>query len=127
MSEDARNKLVTEASGVLSVGEERITAAHLLGIKNVEAEKTEYGQRVNAEAEAVAARLAAEGDAKVAVIRGVYETRVNQLLASPAGRAYVAYQVAESVNFAETLTFQSSDGLPSVLNLGEMAKSLMGR
>jgi regulator of protease activity HflC (stomatin/prohibitin superfamily) len=127
MSENARKTLVTEASGVLSVGEERITAAHLLGIKNVEAEKTEYGQRVNAEAEAVAARLAAEGDAKVAVIRGVYETRVNQLLASPAGRAYVAYQVAESVNFAETLTFQSSDGLPSVLNLGEMAKSLMGR
>jgi hypothetical protein len=61
------------------------------------------------------------------VIRGVYETRVNQLLASPAGRAYVAYQVAESVNFAKTLTFQSSDGIPSVLNLGEMAKSLMGR
>lgn len=127
MSEDARKKLVTDASQVLSVGEDRITDAHLLGIKNVEAEKTEYGQRVNAEAEAVAARLAAEGDAKVAVIRGVYETRVNQLLASPAGRAYVAYQVAESVNFAKTLTFQSSDGIPSVLNLGEMAKSLMGR
>jgi hypothetical protein len=109
------------------VGEDRITDAHILGIKNVEAEKTEYGQRVNAEADAVAARLVAEGDAKVAVIRGVYETRLNQLLASPAGRAYVAYQVAEGINFADKLTFQSSDGLPSVLNLGELAKALMGK
>ena len=63
----------------------------------------------------------------MAVIRGAFEARVNQLLASPAGRAYVAYNVAASVNFAETLTFQSSDGVPSVLNLGEMAKGLMGR
>ena len=124
---DARAKLVTEASAVFGVGEDRITDAHLLGIKNVEAEKHEYGQRVNAEADAVAARLVAEGDAKVAVIRGVYESRLNQLLASPAGRAYVAYQVAASVNFAETLTFQSSDGLPSVLNLGDLARGLMGR
>ena len=48
MSEDARKKLVTQASEVFSVGEDRITDAHVLGIKNVEAEKTEYGQRVNA-------------------------------------------------------------------------------
>jgi regulator of protease activity HflC (stomatin/prohibitin superfamily) len=127
MSEEQRKKLVTDASTVFGVEEGRITDAHLLGIKNVEAEKTEYGQRVNAEADAVAARLVAEGDAKVAVIRGVYETRLNQLLASPAGRAYVAYQVAESINFADKLTFQSSDGLPSVLNLGELAKGLMGK
>jgi regulator of protease activity HflC (stomatin/prohibitin superfamily) len=127
MAEAARAKLVTEASTVFGVGEDRITDAHLLGIKNVEAEKTEYGQRVNAEADAVAARLSAEGDAKVAVIRGVYESRLNQLLASPAGSAYVAYQVAEKVNFAETLTFQSSDGIPSVLDLGKLARSLMGK
>ena len=126
LSEEARKKIVTQASDVFGVGEDRITDAHVLGIKNVEAEKTEYGQRVNAEADAVAARLAAEGEAKVAVIRGVFETRVNQLLASPAGRAYVAYGVAEKVNFADDLTFQSGEGLPSVLNLGEMAKGLMG-
>lgn len=127
MAEEQRKLLVTAATQVLGVEEDRITDAHLLGIKNVEAEKTEYGQRVNAEAEAVAARLVAEGDAKVAVIRGVYESRLNQLLASPAGRAYVAYQVAENVNFADTLTFSSSDGLPSVLNLGNLAKGLMGK
>jgi hypothetical protein len=39
----------------------------------------------------------------------------------------VAYNVAEKIHFAETLTFQSSDGVPSVLNLGELARKLMGR
>ena len=127
LSEDARNKLVTRASEVFGIGEDRVTDAHLLGIKNVEAEKTEYGQRVTAEADAVAARLAAEGEAKVAIITGAFETRVNQLLASPAGRAYVAYGVADNIKFSETLTFQSDDGVPSVLDLGELARKLMGR
>jgi hypothetical protein len=39
----------------------------------------------------------------------------------------VAYNVAENVKFAETLTFQSDDGVPSVLNLGELARKLMGK
>ena len=123
----ARAQLVTKASQVFGIGEDRVTDAHLLGIKNVEAEKTEYGQRVQAEADAVAGRLTAEGEAKLAIIGGAYEARVNQLLASPAGRAYVAYNVADNIKFAETLTFQSSDGVPSVLDLGELARKLMGR
>ena len=127
LTKEARAQLVAKAGQVFGIGEDRITDAHLLGIKNVGAEKIEYGQRVNAEADAVAARLSAEGAAKIAVITGAYETRVNQLLASPAGRAYVAYNVADKINFAKTLTFQSSDGVPSVLNLGELAKKLMGR
>jgi regulator of protease activity HflC (stomatin/prohibitin superfamily) len=127
LSPDAVHQLETRASEVFGIGEERMTDAHLLGIKNVEAEKTEYSQRVNAEADAIAARLSAEGDAKIAIITGAFETRVNQLLASPAGRAYVAYNVADNVKFAETLTFQSDDGVPAVLDLGELAKKLMGR
>jgi len=127
LAEQANKELVTKASGVFGIGEDRVTEAHLLGIKNVEAEKTEYGQRVTAEADAVAARLAAEGEAKVAIITGAFETRVNQLLASPAGRAYVAYGVAANIKFADTLTFQSHDGVPSVLDLGELARKLMGR
>lgn len=126
LSEEAKKQLVTRASQVFGVDEPRITDAHLLGIKNVEAEKTEYGQRVTAEADAVSSRLVAEGEAKVAIIKGAYEARVNQLLASSAGRAYVAYNVADKIRFAETLTFQSDDGLPSVLNLGELARRLMG-
>lgn len=127
LSTDARGQLVTKASQVFGIGEERVTDAHLLGIKNVEAETTEYEQRVTAEADAVANRLQAEGDAKVATITGAFEARVNQLLASPAGRAYVAYNVADKIKFAETLTFQSDDGVPSVLDLGELARKLMGR
>lgn len=127
LSKDATAALRTRASQVFGIGEDRVTEAHLLGIKNVEAEKTEYGQRVSAEADAVASRLAAEGDAKVAIIKGAYEARVNQLLSSPAGRAYVAYNVADKIRFAETLTFQSDDGVPSVLNLGEVARRLMGK
>lgn len=127
LSADAVKQRLTKASEVFGIGEDRVTDAHLLGIKNVEAEKTEYAQRVNAEADAIAARLAAEGDAKIAVITGAFESRVNQLLASPAGRAYVAYNVADKVKFAETLTFQSDDGVPAVLDLGELARKLMGR
>jgi regulator of protease activity HflC (stomatin/prohibitin superfamily) len=127
LAPEARSQLVAKASAVFGIEEDRVTDAHLLGIKNVEAEKTEYGQRVHAEADAISARLAAEGDAKVAIITGAYEARVNQLLASSAGRAYVAYNVADKVKFAETLTFQSDDGVPSVLDLGELARKLMGR
>jgi regulator of protease activity HflC (stomatin/prohibitin superfamily) len=127
LSADVQKQLVVKASEVFGIGEDRVTDAHLLGIKNVEAEKTEYGQRVNAEADAIAARLAAEGDAQIAIITGAFEARVNQLLGSPAGRAYVAYNVADNIKFSETLTFQSDDGVPAVLDLGELARKLMGR
>ena len=127
LSTEDRAALVTKAADVFGIAEDRMTDAHLLGIKNVEAEKTEYGQRVNAEADAMSARLAAEGEAKVAIITGAFEARVNQLLASPAGRAYVAYGVADKIHFADTLTFQSSDGVPAVLDLGQLARKLMGR
>jgi regulator of protease activity HflC (stomatin/prohibitin superfamily) len=127
LPEEKTKQLITKASEVFGIEESRVTDAHLLGIKNVEAEKTEYQQRVTAEADAVSARLGAEGEAKVAVIKGAFEARVNQLLASPAGRAYVAYNVAENVKFGETLTFQSGAGVPFVLDLGELARKLMGR
>lgn len=127
MSDEARAALITQASKVFGVGEERFTDAHLLGIKNVQAETTEYQKRVTAEADAISARLAAEGEAQIAAIKGAYEARINSLLGSPAGRAYVAYQVADDVDFAKTLTFQSDDGIPSVLRLGDFAKKLMGK
>ena len=60
-------------------------------------------------------------------IRGNYEGRVNQLLNSPAGRAYVGYNAADKVRFASELTFQSSEGIPSVLRLGNFARTFMGR
>ncbi|MFV8754041.1 SPFH domain-containing protein [Nannocystaceae bacterium ST9] len=100
--------------------------AYLLGIKNIQAETLAYDQQVRAEADGVAARLEAEGDALVAEVVGGFEAKINQLLDSPAGRAYVGWQAAANVQFAKDLTFQSSDGVPSVLRLRELAEAFMG-
>jgi len=100
---------------------------YLLGVKNIQAETLEYKSRVNAEAKGIASRLAAEGRAKVAKVQGEYETRINALLNSPAGRAYVAWSAAANISFANELTFQSRDGIPSVLRLRRFAQQFMGR
>ncbi|HVI00610.1 MAG TPA: SPFH domain-containing protein [Enhygromyxa sp.] len=100
--------------------------AYLLGIKNIQAEALAYDQQIRAKADGVAARLEADGDAKIAEVVGNYESQVNQLFDSPAGRAFVAWQAAANVKFAEKLTFQSSDGIPSVLRLRDFARAFMG-
>ena len=105
----------------------KVDDAHLLGIKNVEAETMEYDRRVRSGADGVAARLAAEGQAKIAEVKGRYEARLNQLLNSAAGRAYVAYRAADNLQFSKILTFQSSDGVPAVLRLRDFAIKFMGR
>jgi regulator of protease activity HflC (stomatin/prohibitin superfamily) len=127
MTAEERAVLVKQAADLFGLQEDRITDGHLLGIKNIEGETTEYSQRTVAEADAVSARLSAEGEAKIARIKGGYEGRVNQLLNSPAGRAYVGYNAADKVNFASDLTFQSKDGIPSVLRLGDFAKRFIGQ
>ncbi len=124
---EERAALVKQAAELFGIQEDRITDGHLLGIKNIEGETTEYSQRVVAEADAVSARLSAEGEAKISLIKGAYEGKVNQLLNSPAGRAYVGYNAADKVNFASDLTFQSKDGIPSVLRLGDFAKRFIGQ
>ena len=68
----------------------RSASAYLIGIKNIQAETLEYKNRVTAEADAIEGRLGAEGDAMVAKVQGEYETKLNVLLGSPAGKAYVA-------------------------------------
>jgi hypothetical protein len=119
--------LEEQAAELFGQSQAQITDGHLLGIKNIEAETTEYSGRVTAVADAISARLSAEGEAKVAAIRGSYEGRVNRLLSSSAGRAYVAYNAADSVTFAPDLSFQSREGLPSVLHLWDFARGFMGR
>lgn len=115
-----------EAAQVFGLDPASVSDAYLLGIKNIQAETLEYKNRVTAEADAVQARLTAEGDALVAKVRGEYEIKLNALLGSPAGRAYVAYRSAEHVKFAETLTFSSSDGTPFILRLRQFAEQFMG-
>jgi regulator of protease activity HflC (stomatin/prohibitin superfamily) len=125
MPEPKKVALKKTAATVLTLPEESIKDEHLLGIKPIEAETTEYGRRVKAEADGVSARLTAEADAMVAKVQANYEQRVNALLGSPAGRAYVAYQAANNIQFADKLTFQAGDGIPSVLRLRAWAQSYM--
>lgn len=127
MTAEDRATLEKQAADLFGLQVERITDGHLLGIKNIEGETTEYSQRTVAEADAVSARLSAEGEAKIASIKGAFEGRVNQLLNSPAGRAYVGYNAADKINFASDLTFQSKDGIPAVLRLGDFAKRFIGQ
>jgi regulator of protease activity HflC (stomatin/prohibitin superfamily) len=103
-----------------------VTDAYLIGIKNLQAETLEYKNRINAEADAVAGRLEAEGEAMVAKVQGAYEAKVNALLSSPGGRAYVAWTAASNVTFAKELTFASQDGVPSILRLRRFAEQFMG-
>ncbi|MBP9205539.1 MAG: SPFH domain-containing protein [Kofleriaceae bacterium] len=105
---------------------ESVSDAYLLGINNLAAETLEYKQRVSAEADAISGRLTAEGEAMMAQVRGEYERQLNALLSSPAGRAYVAWKSADKVTFAKTLTFNSREGIPSILRLRAFAEQFMG-
>jgi len=125
--EEQRTKLREEAARVLEISDpEKITDPYLLGIQNIQAETLEYKSRVGAEADGISGRLQAEGEADIAAVRGEFETKINALLGSPAGRAYVAWKTAENVTFASVLTFQSREGVPSVLRLRNFALQFMG-
>lgn len=114
------------AAKIFGLDPASVSDEYLIGIKNIQAETLEYKNRVTAEADAVEARLVAEGRALVAKVQGEYENKLNALLGSPAGKAYVAWQAAENVKFAETLTFSSSEGIPAVLRLRQFAAQFMG-
>jgi hypothetical protein len=107
-------------------GPDSVTDAYLVGIKNIESETLEYKNRVHADADGQSARLEAEGDAMVAKVQGEYETKLNELLSTPAGRAYVAYNAAANIQFAPTQTFSSAEGIPSILRLRKFALEFMG-
>jgi hypothetical protein len=116
----------SDAAKMFSMDADSVSDAYLIGIKNINAETLEYKNRVKAEADATEGRLTAEGRAMVAKVQGEYETKLNALLGSPAGKAYVAWQAADNVKFSDTLTFSSSDGIPAVLRLRAFAEQFMG-
>ena len=62
----------------------------------------------------------------VARVQGEYETKLNGLLGTPAGKAYVAWQAADNIEFSKTLTFSSGEGIPAVLRLRQFAEQFMG-
>jgi hypothetical protein len=116
-----------EAAKIFAIDEATpVDDAYLIGIKNIEAETLEYRNRLIAEADGVGAKLKAQGAAMVAKVQGDYETKLNALLGQPAGKAYVAYNAAQNITFAKTLTFSSSEGVPSVLRLRRFAEQFMG-
>jgi hypothetical protein len=115
-----------QAAKIFGVDPASVSDAYLVGIKNIQAETLEYRNRVTAEADAIEGRLGAEGDAMVARVQGEYETKLNGLLGTPAGKAYVAWQAADNVAFAKVLTFSSAEGIPSVLRLRQFAEQFMG-
>lgn len=127
LGEDELVVLRGKAGAVAGIEVAKIDDAHLLGIKNIEAESIEYSRRVRAESDGISARLSAEATAMVAKVKGAYETKLNALIGSPGGRAYVAYRAADNIQFDETLTFHSSDGVPSVLRLRDFAEKFMGK
>lgn len=115
-----------KAAEVFGVDPGSVSDGYLIGIKNVQAETLAYRRRVTAEADGIQGRLVAEGDAMVAKVQGEYENKLNALLSSPAGRAYVAFGAALNVQFAPSLTFSSAEGIPSVLRLRQFAEQFMG-
>lgn len=127
LPEKRRLEMKKQAAAVFSVELEKVNDDHLLGIKNIEAETSEYSQRITSAADGIAARLEAEGKAMVAKVRGEFETKLNALLNSPGGGAFVAYKAADNISFAPELVFQSSDGVPSVLRLRDFAQSFIGK
>lgn len=126
MTADDKAALRERAAKKLGIDVNSVGDEYLLGINNIAAETLEYKNRVTSEADATEARLSAEGAALVAKVQGAYEDRLNSLLSTPGGKAYVAYQAAENVKFGDTLTFSSSEGIPSVLRLRQFAELFMG-
>ncbi|HEY0990226.1 MAG TPA: SPFH domain-containing protein [Kofleriaceae bacterium] len=115
-----------QAAKIFGVDAASVGDAYLVGIKNIQAETLEYRNRITAEADAIEGRLRAEGDALVAKVQGEYETKLNALLGTPAGKAYVAWQAAGNIEFAKALTFSSAEGIPAVLRLRQFAEQFMG-
>src|SRR5262249_6553951 len=127
LAQGERDALKDQAAKLFGLDPASVTDGYLIGIKNIQAETLEYKNRVTASADAIEGRLGAEGGALLARVQGEYETKLNALLGSPAGRAYVAWKSAENVKFGDTLTFSSADGIPSVLRLRQFAEQFMGR
>ncbi|HSR97108.1 MAG TPA: SPFH domain-containing protein [Kofleriaceae bacterium] len=115
-----------QAAKIFGVDAASVSDGYLVGIKNIQAETLEYRNRITAQADAIGGRLTAEGDALVARVQGEYETKLNALLGTPAGKAYVAWQAADNIEFAKTLTFSSAEGIPAVLRLRQFAEQFMG-
>ncbi len=129
LSADDRTALIARAAAALELDVEdhsKLDDRYLLGIKNVQAETLQYDQRLRAEADGVSARLEAQSELLLAKVRAEFEAKRNALLGTAAGRAFIAWQAADNVHFAESLSFASGEGIPSVLRLRRFTLEFMG-
>jgi len=88
-----------EAAKVFGLDPVSVSDAYLIGIKNIQAETLSTRACVVADADAIQARLESEGDAMVAKVQGEFENKLNALLGTPGGRAFVACRRADNISF----------------------------
>jgi regulator of protease activity HflC (stomatin/prohibitin superfamily) len=95
-------------------------------IAQIAADARIYDQTTRAEAEATAVTAIAEGDLEIAKAEALRNQLRNTALSSTGGRILLARQAAESLNF-ESVTLNSNDpSVPTILDLTELVKLLIG-
>jgi hypothetical protein len=96
-------------------------------IVELNTEAKEYDRRRKVEAQAEYDRLVAEGDRILAQAEGLKETLENQLWDSSGGRMLLARKAAENLNIKQVTLNSNDPRVPSVLDLDEMVRLLLGR
>ncbi len=148
----AQQQLMTEAQReletnreVIAVAEARIDASekairaerdaviqtrYAAGRKQIvalEQEAKEYDRRRKVEGQAEYDRLVAEGDRALLQAQGLQEILANELYDTEGGRILLARKAAENLNLKAVTLNANDPRVPSVLDLDEMVRLLMGQ
>jgi len=105
---------------------ETLRAENELAIAKVKAETLVYDASKRTEADATYEELLADGNLAIAKSEAKRDELRNKALDTTGGHILLAKQAAENLNF-ESVTLNSNDAdVPSILNLGELVKLLIG-
>ena len=105
---------------------EQLRATNEVEIASIEAETRVYATRTQAEADAEYETRIAEGRLAVAKSEALRDELRNKALDTVGGRIFLAQQAAENLRF-EHITLNSNDpSVPSVLNIDELVRMLIG-
>lgn len=96
-------------------------------IVKLEQEAKEYDRRRKIEAQAESDRLVAEGDRAMLRAQGLQETLANELYATDGGRILLARKAAANLNLSRVTLNANDPRVPSVLDLDEMVRLLLGK
>jgi hypothetical protein len=89
-------------------------------------EAKEYDRRRKVEAQAEYDRLAAEGERALLQAQGLQELLANELYDTEGGRILLARKAAQNLNLKEVTLNSNDPRTPSVLDLDEMVRLLLG-